>query len=58
VQLDLKGLHSHQLNQVRKSRHGEGSLEAVVVLVQVLLVILPLPLHVHLPLLLVSSLLS
>jgi hypothetical protein len=35
-------------------RHGEGSLEAVVV--QVLLVLpLPIPPHLHLPLLLVSS---
>jgi hypothetical protein len=47
IQLGLKGLHSHQFIQVRKSRHREGSLEAVVDQDQVLLV-LPLSLPPHL----------
>jgi hypothetical protein len=56
VQLGLKGLHSHQFIQVKKSRHEEGSLEAVVDQDQVLLVLpLSLPPHLHLPLLFVSS---
>jgi hypothetical protein len=45
VQLGLKGLHNHQFIQVRKSRHGEGSLEAVVDQDQVLLVLLPCLCH-------------
>jgi hypothetical protein len=49
VQLGLKELHSHQLILVRESRHGEGSLETMVLLV------LAHPPHLHLHLLLVSS---
>ena len=41
VQLGLKGFHSLQLILVRESRHGEGSLEA---LVQPLAI----PSHLHL----------
>ena len=52
VQQDLKGFHIHQLILVRKSKHGQRSLENK--LVQVLLV-LPLPLPPHLVVLLVSS---
>ena len=54
VHLDPKGLHSHQFIHVRKSRHGERPLEAVVDQDQVLL-ILSLFLQPHLALLLVSS---
>ena len=52
VQLDLKGLQSHQLILVRKGKHGQRFLENK--LVQVLLV-LRLPLPPHLVVLLVSS---
>ena len=52
VQLDLKGFHNHQLIQVRKSKHGQRSLENKQVQVSL---VLPLPLPPHLVVLLVSS---
>ena len=52
VQLGLKGLHNHQIIQVRKSRHEEESLAVDLVL---LVLSLSLPLYLHLLLLFVSS---
>ena len=55
VQLDLKGFHSHQLIQVRKSNHGQRSLENMLVQV-VLVLLLSLPPHLHLVMIVRSQL--